>query len=77
MCRYFYVGVFIQGTLVNAWSGNRALFSFIIRYYDENLVLSNFDKAKATIVSLQAHGNANTVVTSYWFVYYGFSVSSL
>jgi hypothetical protein len=76
MCRYLYVGVFIQGTWVNTRSGNRALFNFIIRNDDENLVLRNFDKAKASILSFQAYGNASIVVTNHWFVYYGFSVPS-
>ena len=62
--------------MVNTRSGNRALFSFMIRNDVENLVLRNFDKAKASIFSFQAYGNASIVVTNYWFVYYGFSVSS-
>jgi hypothetical protein len=74
MCRYLYVGVFIQGRLVNTWSGNRSLFCFIIRNYDENLVLRNFDKAKASILSFEAYENAS-IVTNYSFVYCGFSVS--
>jgi hypothetical protein len=56
--------------LVNTQSGNGALLTFIIRNYDENSVLRNFDKAKATILSFQADGNAVIVVTNYWFVYY-------
>jgi len=76
MCRYLYVGLFIQGTLVNARSGNRSLFCLIIGNDDENLVLRNFDKAKASILSFEAYGNAGTVVTNYWFVYCDFSVSS-
>jgi hypothetical protein len=47
-----------------------------LRNDDENLVLRNFDKAKASVLSFQAYGNASIVVTNYWFVYYGFSVSS-
>jgi len=48
----------------------------IIGNDDENLVLRNFDKAKASILSFEAYGNAGTVVTNYWFVYCDFSVSS-
>jgi len=62
--------------LVNTRSGNRSLFCFIIRNDDENLVLRNFDKAKASILSFEAYGNASIIVTNYWFVYCDFSVSS-